>query len=297
MSKVFYQGILKILERQPVLAAFVAIVFTFVVGGGSGTLLLQLVPKMQNSGAIYAATFLGSLVIFLLVVWINVPRSVSGVRPIPVGDPRISALVEALDQLRSIVMAKWVKTDLKFEVTMNPDGRNLSQAILGFRASFRVYNLSDSEIPFQFFTEVEGTPETPTSLNGHLQITRVVGNSLVVDTRIRLTQVAGGHVRRHRHQPTMLAPYSEYLFEWTIDEYAVTLPYSEFWASAHSVINIEVKVVNPSGDLSSETVIYRPPDQGDNADPVQSGTTTVWAANGVFLPYQGVFLRVFRKNM
>jgi len=305
MAREFYIALMKVLRDQPILAAFIGIVFMFVVGGSTGALIQKIVPEAQNPGMIYASTFLGTLLIYLLLVLVLRPNASGGgvnlgdglggqVRVVP--DPRISALSDAIDQLKKIVDSQWVKSDLHFDVTITGIEGEPHQAELSLSASFRVINITDKPVSFVFFTEVEAGPQTESTLTGHLSVRNAISQDLVHDLDIKLKQEGQSPIRRHKHNATMLSPRSETIFQWTVNGYRVLLPYSEYWASAHPVLNIQVQLKVDAPELRASAVIYRPPEQGTDEEPDIRGDISVWKSHGVFLPYQGIFIKVFRQQ-
>jgi len=303
IAKEFYVTLIKVLRGQPILAAFVGIVFIFVIGGSSGVLVSKLISGAEP-GMTYALTFLGALLIFVLLAVVLNKSDTGQQRPDQSGeslrvisDPRIVALSDAIDQLKTIVEARWVKSDLHFTLSFTEVEGDPLRAKASLVASFRIINITDNSVSFPFFTEVEVSPSAPATLSGHLSVRNTVSRDLIQDLDIKLHQV--DHLAIRRYQPTartVLTPRSEYLFEWTINEWEVLLPYSEYWTSAHPVLNIQVEIKCHDPDLRSSAIVYRPPEQGTNGAPIGGGSASTWTANGVFLPYQGIFVKVFRRQ-
>lgn len=305
MSEKFYNKLLENLRGEPLLTAFIGVVFILFIGGGGSYVALKDTPG-SNAATLAAVLVLGVLLIFLALAYfiLHVRRefkpsagttSMLPDLPIPnsAPDSRIRALSNAIDQLKKIVDASWIKSDLRFDLTISGIPGDSANANMTLAASFKVVNVTNEPIEFFFLTEVEVQPGTADKLRGHLSVKLVEKDVMTHDVDISLKSV-GGNVRRHKHSPTILEPRHVYQFIWRLEPYVVPLPYCEYWASAHPVINMQVSVHRQEDDIKASAVVYRPGDQGEDDDPSTEGTPMSWHSRGVFLPYQGLLLKIFR---
>ncbi len=301
MSESFYGDLMKNLRGQPILSAFVGIVFMFIVTGGGAFFSSKDARSSPYAGLIVAALFLGVLLIFLVLAgklldWTH-SNAAGGMALAPLNpassDPRIKAISKAVDQLKKIVEAEWIKSDLHFKIAISEIPGSTTSARLRLEASFKVANITDCTVQFPFITEVEVESTTADTLGGHLSIDNTKTGRRTHDKDIRLKKAAAT-IRRYQEGDTELDAGCSYEFKWNVDEYVVPLPYSEYWASAHPVFSVEVAVITASPDIRATAVIYRPHDQGSVIVPFAEGDELSWRANGVFLPYQGILLKVFR---
>lgn len=308
MAEKFYDKLLGNLRNEPLLSAFIGTLFILFVGGGGAYLALQN-SSASSPATVVAVLVLGVLLVFLVLAYMIVSRDRDKRRALSEGsialrtvdqdllnnlpDSRIRALSDAIDQLKKIVNARWIKSDLRFDLSINPIPDDSANAYLSLSASFKVVNVTAEPIEFFFLTEVEVKAGTPEKLRGHLSVKLVETDMMTHDVDIQLKSV-GLNVRRYKHAPTLLEPRQAYQFCWSVDPYVVSLPYCEYWASAHPVINIRVSVHRQEEDIKASAVVYRPGDQGEDDDPSTEGNPMSWHSRGVFLPYQGVLLKVFR---
>jgi len=258
MSDKFHIKLLDNLRNEPLLSAFIGVVFILFAGGGAAYVALES-NHDANAATLSAVLVLGVLLVFLvlaaMIMWHRVPvpqihHAFAASTPplaadsIPlnnVPDTRIRALSDAIDQLKRIVEARWIKSDLRFDLTIGRVPGDAANASLALSASFKVVNVTSEPIEFFFLTEVEVQPGAADRLRGHLSVKHVEKDVVTHDVDIWLKSV-GQNVRRHKHAPTILEPRHTYQFSWTLDPYVVPLPYCEYWASAHPVINMRVSV-------------------------------------------------------
>ena len=309
MSDKFYNKLMDNLRSEPLLSAFIGIVFILFVGGGGAYLALK-DSRDSNPATLVAVLVLGVLLMFLVLAYMIVGRdkgrslvglSAGAVSTLPpdsvllntLPDSRIRALSDAIDQLKKIVGARWIKSDLRFDLTISRIPGDSANASMTLSASFKVVNVTSEPIEFFFLTEVEVQPGTADKLRGHLSVKLVEKDVMTHDVDISLKSI-GPNVRRHKHAPTILEPHHAYQFSWSLEPYVVPLPYCEYWASAHPVINMRVSVHRQEEDIKASAVVYRPGDQGEDDDPSTEGNPMSWHSRGVFLPYQGVLLKIFR---
>jgi hypothetical protein len=86
---------------------------------------------------------------------------------------------------------------------------------------------------------------------------------------------------------------------WTTKQFEVTLPYTEFWATADAAIGLEITVISMAGPLNAEADFYRRDNSPMNfrryAD--ENGLEYRFTALGAFLPYQGMFVKVSYEDV
>jgi hypothetical protein len=194
------------------------------------------------------------------------------------------------------VNAKWLKSDLTFNLCFAANDECPDIADVTLKGSFKLRNRTHDNVPFRFIIEVEVAPGEKDKISGRFAQTDEVTKLAVTELLIELSAVGHSSIRRYS-RTFNLSPTGEYRFEWVIDRYSVQLPYCEFWASAHPLVNMSLSVQDTHGKLVAETIAYRPAELGEQDDTKKTEDIYKVELPGAFLPYQGVFMRVTKKGL
>jgi hypothetical protein len=204
-------------------------------------------------------------------------------------------LIDEIDAIRSQINGPWLKRDLRIELDLAEETvvpSNYTRAVFSARFLLDVYEDTD----FEFKTQVEVSRRYRQGVKAILNIyDHATGNPTIqaIEFVLDPTTEARGMERLYKRTIPLKGGQS-YDFVWRTEPYALDLPYSEFWATGHPVLGMEVAIDTGNiPKLSINAASYRPSSSVVPASTTE-GTKFSYNAPGPFLPYQGLFIHVER---
>jgi hypothetical protein len=243
----------------------------------------------------HAGAFL--VVTLLFIVFIASPANTTGKGdPAPVVSAARQGLRRALEAASESIARGLVKQRMHVElVLLSYDAAN-AQAEFQLSVGYDIVNDSTEGCSFTVHAQVECRSRNDVVNTGRLLVR--TGAVASVDKRILFSRLQPGDsasIQDLFQEPVGLSP-GEHHVQWSCDRYSVGIPYAEFWATAHPLVDMSVRVdlAAAAGELKALADCYRAePDSFARSEAV--GRYRFEAA-GPFLPYQGIAVRVIRTR-
>lgn len=308
------QGLAKIVLSGNIPNLLIAFGFVLIAGG----MAIPFAAKRLDLAPISAAPFIA-----LGALFAGGGITIAVFRPPPPGDepdhPKdihqsLTMIREVTKKLTQNVLEGTVlRRDLRFHITIlqfstleNETLIKQKTARVRLRTEFTLENLTDVEqfVPLQAQFEASGVQE-PSPISGHLKCLQVepppnANDAPYPDRVMSFAQDPNRPIANLYEFQVKLKPLAKLRVEWNAT-YNIDLPYAELWATSTPVIGMQVEVeenLQPVFDVSADCyrdasmagTFVRAAQREDNRGVFR------FDAPGVFLPYQGIFLRIKHKD-
>jgi hypothetical protein len=218
----------------------------------------------------------------------------------PTLEPYLQAIEAAIDNVSSLAKTRLIKEDLSFEVTFLryvDSSKKLCLAKLA--GSYRVRNFGDEKADFRFLAQVDVAETMTGAVDGDLYVRNLTTGEVLRDKKdkkisfISERSAAGlSHIFRDRSEFQVLSGHA-LEFRWTTSEFEIRMPYCEFFTTSQPVFNMAIRLVNKIIDsVAVKAEVFRSAEVDTPVPRPHEGATMV-EVNGVFLPFQGVLVRLY----
>ncbi len=161
---------------------------------------------------------------------------------------------------------------------------------------YDILNMSTERQPFDVVVQIDGALDDKRPLEGILFVKDLEGRTLKSFPRniTFIDSPSENGIRRVVNVTVDLEAGQTYRVSWITSPYRISLPYAEFWATAHPVVDMHVEFLyeQPNMQLQGRAECYRSYDIEGSFDPRRSQSADDFRAYGPFLPYQGMFIAV-----
>lgn len=211
--------------------------------------------------------------------------------------PLRAGLCREIEYVRGLVLEPLLKKDLHFTLYIQgleeiAQGKRV--ALVSLSCQYEIVSTSNEVKEFPIVAQVDASTLRPALPRARLTVVDRSSGRERLSKEFGFSETKDVRGLHGLFQDTIeVEPNSYYLVDWKTQQYAVDLPYAEFWASANPVAGMSFDVVIAAElPLRAHADVYRRiGSSGKFAEKDLMGTHSI-RAEGPFLPFQGIFVRV-----
>ena len=224
--------------------------------------------------------------------------------PIPASpqvlEPYLKAIEEAIGNVSTLARTRLIKEDLFFKITfLRFANQEETAGIAKLAGSYKVRNFGEATVNFPFFAQVDVSENMVGAVDGDFRVRNVNTGDEPRNNQISFTSERSknglSHIFKDKN-PVAIPSGATMEFKWSTSEFEIRLPYCEFFTTAQPVFNIKIELVNKFPIKHYVKAEAFRSAEADSVDPREVDDAVLIDVGGVFLPYQGILVRVYPEN-
>jgi hypothetical protein len=210
------------------------------------------------------------------------------------GIRRKEFIAEVFDKMRALVDEPLLKTNLYSRIEFlgyADESRKVVRART--RVQYYIENIVHEQADFDFIAQIDVSRHSEEVVHGTLIMRDELGRQVAEENKFVMTRTGHKGLQRVYRTSMSIPGEASYSFVWLTEEYELDLPYVEFWSTAHPILGMKIEIeAGKCPGLIASAEPYRPTYASAQFRQDLQGTRFTFEEDGVFLPYQGMFLRV-----